>query len=93
MRLTVFDWAGLVTHGVVLALGLGGIVGAVPLPRGRRSGSGLVLMAVSMVVLLVAGRRPPAGLVPALVHVVTFAFALWLLIGPVRRRRLAEEGR
>ena len=92
MRLTVFDWAGLVTHGVVLALGLGGLVGAVPLPRGRRSGFGLVLMAVSMVVLLVAARRPPAGLAPALVHVVTFALALWLLIGPAPPRRLAQEG-
>lgn len=90
MRLTVFDWAGLLTHAVVLVLGLGGLVGAVPLPRGRRSGFGLVMMAVSMVVLLAGARRPTAGVAPALVHVVTFALALWLLIGPARSRRLAQ---
>ena len=41
-------------HVGVLVIGLGGVLGWVRLPRGRRSGAGLGLMAVSMFVLAAA---------------------------------------
>lgn len=41
----------LLTHLGVFIRGLGGIMKVMPLPRGRRSGLGLVLMALAMTIL------------------------------------------
>ena len=43
-------------HVGVLVIGLGGLLGWVRPPRGRRSGAGLGLMALSMFVLAAAER-------------------------------------
>lgn len=88
--LNAFDVAGLTTHVVVLLLGVGGIMGRVALPRGRRSGLGLVLMALAMAVLVVRPSGRGAGLVAAAVHLVSFGVALWLLVGPVPRHAAAR---
>ena len=48
------DLAALLLHVGVLAVGVGGMLGVVALPRGRRSGLGLALMATSMLVLFAA---------------------------------------
>lgn len=83
--LSSFELAGLLTHVAVSPIGAGGSVDIVALPRGRRSGLGLVLMALSMVVLVVQPRwQLGPDLVVAAGHVAFFAIALWLLIGPVR---------
>lgn len=77
-----YELAGLLTHAVVFAVGLGAISGLVPLARGRRSGLGLVLMAASML-LLIIGPGWNLGLAASVGHAVLFFAALWLLIGPV----------
>ena len=48
------ELVALLLHVGVLAIGVGGMLGVVPLPRGRRSGLGLALMATSMLVLFAA---------------------------------------
>lgn len=77
---------GLITHFVVFVLGIGAIAGIVPLARGRRAGFGLVLMALSMT-LLVLEPRWRLGVAGALLYMIGFAAALWLLLGPERRPR------
>lgn len=78
--------ATLVTHLTVFGLGVGGLARWVPLPRGHRTGTGLVLMALAMAVLMLPVAPGVAlGASVSLVHVVLFAIALWLLIGPERR--------
>lgn len=52
--LSQYVFVGLVSHLVVLIVGIGGVAGVVPLPRGRRSGLGLCLMAVAMALLVLA---------------------------------------
>ncbi len=89
--LSPFELAGLLTHLVVLAIGVGGLVGLVPLARGLRSGLGLVLMALAMAVLV----APPIwrfGEPAALGYVVAFAVALWLLIGPASPKSAGAGG-
>lgn len=76
-----YELAGLLTHTVVFAIGLGGVSGLVLLARGRRADLGLVLMAVSMV-LLIVGPGWSLGLAASVGHAVLFFTALWLLIGP-----------
>lgn len=76
----------IVTHAVVLLVGLIGLTGRLALPRGRRTAAGLVLMALAMLVLS-AGRQEVAGLLSGPVHVLLFGTALWLLIGPLEGRR------
>ena len=81
--LSLLEVAGILTHLAVFMIGVFGIAGIVPLPRGRRSGLGLVLMALVMTLLVVK----PGGLLGALAaagYTIGFAGALWLLIGPVR---------
>ncbi len=76
-----FEVLGLVTHAFVLVLGFGGVFGVIPLARGRRSGYGLLLMALSMA-LVVMEPRWQLGIVGALVYTAAFMTALWLLLGP-----------
>ena len=76
-----FEWVGLLTHLVVFAIGLGGLVGLVPLARRRRSGLGLVLMALSMTILVLEPRLH-LGMFAAGAYIVGFVIALWLLLGP-----------
>lgn len=89
--LSLFDLAGLLTHVAVLGLGLAGIADVVALPRGRRSGLGLVLMAVAMAALMIEPRSARGELLQAGIHVVLFSLGLWLLIGPVRRARRRQS--
>lgn len=77
--------AGLLTHLLVLALGIGGIVGIVPLARGRRAGFGLVLITVSMGIVILAPHWN-LGVAGATAYVVGFLAGLWLLLGPEHRR-------
>lgn len=79
--MTQYELAGLLTHAVVLALGVGAISGLVPLARGRCTGLGLVLMAVSMIVLII-GPGWDLGVTASVGHALFFFVALWLLIGP-----------
>ena len=76
-----FELAGLLTHLVVFAIGVSGSLGLVPLPRGRRSGLGLTLMALAMAILVLQPGAPWSTLAAAS-YTVAFALALWLLIGP-----------
>lgn len=78
------EFIGLLTHAFVLLLGLGGMLRIIPFPRGRWTGVGLILMALSMMLLVVAPRlaSPMSG---ALVYAIGFVVALWLLLGPVPR--------
>lgn len=83
---SVSELAGMVTHVGVLSLGVGGLLGLESLPRGRRSGVGLVLMALAMALLIAWPRwRFGPELATAAGHVGLFCVGLWLLIGPVRR--------
>lgn len=50
--LNAFQVAGLATHALVLLIGLGAILGPVPLARGRRAGFGLVFMATAMTIVV-----------------------------------------
>lgn len=89
---TTFQLAGPVTHAVVLGLGLGGLAGRVPLPRGRRSGCGLVLMALAMAPVFVEPRGPAWALTAAGAHLTLFGVALWLLVGPAPRAAQRAAG-
>ena len=89
--LSPFGLAGVLTHLVVLVIGVGRLVGLVPLARRRRSGLGLVLMALAMAVLV----APPLGRLGELAavgYVVAFAVALWLLIGPASPKSAGAGG-
>ena len=81
---TPFELVGLLTHALVLILGLGGLVGLIPLARGRRAGAGLLLMAGSMA-LVVMEPRWNLWLMGAAAYTIAFLAALWLLLGPDRR--------
>lgn len=81
--LNSFQVVGLLTHLIVLALGLGGMIGIVPLARGRRAGSGLVLMAISMDIVILAPRWN-FGMIGVSFYVVGFLAGLWFLLGPER---------
>lgn len=70
-------------HVGVLAVGLGGLLGWVRLPRGRRSGAGLSLMAVSMFVLAAAQRWTLGGWATAAMAG-AFLAGLALVVGPAR---------
>lgn len=71
----------MLAHVGVLVTGVGGILGVVPLPRGRRSGIGLVLMAASMLVLFATPTWIPEAF-GAAGFVATFMPGLWLVAGP-----------
>ena len=86
------ELVALLLHVGVLAIGVGGMLGVVPLPRGRRSGLGLALMATSMLVLFAApawnlGPLATTGFLAA------FVPGLWLVAGPSdgRRRRTTRS--
>lgn len=81
--LSLHELVGMLTHLVVFVIGAGAIAGLLPLARGRRSGLGLVLMALAMIVFTVQPRWPFEALV-AVGYVGIFTAALWLLIGPTR---------
>ena len=75
------DLAALLVHVGVVAVGVGGMLGVIPLPRSRRSGLGLALMGTSMLVLFAApawnlGPLATAGFLAA------FVPGLWLVAGP-----------
>lgn len=80
---TPIELVGLITHAFVLLLGLGGLLGLIPLARGRRAGAGLLLMAGSMALVFMEPQGK-LGLVGAAVYTVAFLTALWLLLGPDR---------
>lgn len=82
---SALEVAGLLTHALVLALGVGGLAGVIPLARGRRGGLGLVLMALAMgiVVLEPTWRLGPLS---AALYTLAFLSGLWLLLGPEKRR-------
>lgn len=90
-NLAPFELAGLLTHVAVLVVGVGGSMGVVPLARGRRSGLGLVLMALAMTVLILEPRWQ-LGSWAAGTYVAGFAVALWLLIGPTSLTYKRSEG-
>lgn len=73
----------LAAHFAVLGIGLAAVLHRVALPRGARSGVGLVLMALSMIAL---AAGPPLHLqtAAAIVFLATFAPGLWAVVGPVR---------
>lgn len=79
------DLAALVVHVGVLSVGVAGMLGALPLPRGRRSGLGLALMAISMLVLF---AEPAWNLGPLATSgfLVTFMPGIWLVAGPAGSR-------
>lgn len=89
--LTPFEMAGLLTHLAVLVIGVGGTVSVVPLARGRRSGLGLVLMALAMAVLVLQPRLN-FGWWAVASYVAGFAVALWMLIGPTSLADKGSEG-
>lgn len=80
---TPFELVELLTHGFVLLLGLGGLIGLIPLARGRRAGLGLLLMAGSMALVFMEPRWQ-LGALGATAYTVAFLTALWLLLGPSR---------
>ena len=80
---TPFELVGLLTHVLVLPLGLGGLLVLIPLARGRRAGAGLLLMAGSMA-LIIMEPRLQLGFVGATAYAAAFLAALWLLLGPDR---------
>ena len=53
----LFELTGFLTYLIVFTIGVGALVGVVPLARGRRAGLGLVLMALAMTLLVLAPRR------------------------------------
>ena len=71
-------------HVGVPAVGFGGVLGWVRLPRGGHSGGGLVLMAVSMLVLAAAGRWV-LGWWATAVMAASFLAGLVLVVGPTLR--------
>lgn len=86
-----FEVAGLLTHLLVVVLGAGGIIGVVPLARGRRAGAGLLLMAGSMG-LVVLEPRWQLGFPGVAAYTMAFLLALWLLLGPERRKQRGGGG-
>jgi len=95
VNLSPFELAGLLTHLDVFVVGLGGSVGILPLARGRRSGLGLILMALSMTVLVLQPVFQPRWLPDgwtAIGYVVGFAIPLWLLIGPASPKNAGADG-
>ena len=86
------ELVALLLHVGVLAVGVAGMLGVVPLPRGRRSGLGLALMATSMLVLFAA---PAWNLGPLATtgFLVAFVPGLWLVAGPSdgRHRRTTRS--
>lgn len=74
----------------VLAVGFGGVLGWVRLPRGGRSGGGLVLMAVSMLVLAAAGRWL-LGWWATVVMAASFLAGLLLVVGPTVRPAFGQH--
>ena len=84
-------------HVGVLIIGLSVLLGWVRLPRGRRSGAGLGLMALSMFLLAAAQRWALGGWATA-VMAAAFLVGLYLVVGPARttaslRRRVARPDR
>jgi hypothetical protein len=77
------DLTALLAHVGVLIIGVGGMLGILPLPRGRRSGLGLALMATSMLVLF-ASPAWNQGLLGAAGFLAAFGPGLWLVAGPGR---------
>lgn len=91
--LSPFETVGLLTHLVVLVIGMGGIAKILPLPRGRRSGLCPTVMALAMTVLVVWPRWQQSGdWVAAMVYAAGFAAAFWLLVGPVRPKTRGAKG-
>ncbi|MEL6065186.1 hypothetical protein [Methylobacterium sp. DCY52] len=84
--LNAFQIAGLVNHALVFLIGVGAILGLVPLARGRRSAFGLVLMAGAMTIVVLEPRLQ-LGAVGVGAHVVGFLSGLWLLLGPATAHR------
>lgn len=91
VSLSSHELVGLLTHIVVFAIGAGAIAGILPLARGRRSGFGLVLMALAMGVFTTQPRWPFEELM-TIGYVGIFIAALWLLIGPARPGGKRSEG-
>lgn len=77
------DLTALLAHVGVLIIGVGGMLGILPLPRGRRSGLGLALMATSMLVLF-ASPAWNQGLLGAAGFLAAFGPGLWLVARPGR---------
>lgn len=77
------DLTALLAHVGVLIIGMAGMLGILPLPRGRRSGLGLALMAISMLMLF-ASPAWNQGLLGAAGFLATFGPGLWLVAGPGR---------
>lgn len=88
--LNAFQIAGLLTHALVLLIGLGAILGLVPLARGRRAGVGLVLMAAAMTIVVLEPLLNLHALGVA-AYVIGFLTGLWLLLGPARRRKTTDR--
>lgn len=86
--LNLFETIGLATHLFVLVIGIGAILGIVPLARGRRAGLGLglVLMALAMT-LMILEPEWQLGMVGAIAYFFGFFIALWLLLGPASSSR------
>lgn len=82
------DLAALLVHVGVLAVGIAGLLDAASLPRGRRSGLGLTLMATSMLVLYGA---PGWHLGPLATwgFLASFLPGIWLVAGPPDHHPLA----
>lgn len=53
---TPFELFELLTHVLVLLLGVGGLIGLIPLARGRRAAAGLLLMAGPMALVVMEPR-------------------------------------
>lgn len=84
--MTLFELIGLLTHFVIFSVGIGAIWGVVPLARGRRTGFGLVLMALAMTVMILEPTWQ-LGAWGAMAYIAGFATALWLLLGPQKSSR------
>lgn len=84
--LNAFPVAGLATHALVLLIGIGAILGLVPLARSRRAGFGLVLMAAAMTIVVLEPRLQ-FGAVGAAAYVVGFLSGLRLLLGSASTRQ------
>lgn len=84
--LNAFQIAGLVTHALVLLIGIGAILGHVPLARRRRAGFGLVLMAAAMTIVVLEPRLQ-LGMMEVGAYVIGFLTGLWLLLGPASWRQ------
>lgn len=78
------------THVVILLVGLLGLTGWLPLPRGRRTAAGLLLMGLAMFVLWPGLQESMGDTLVGPAHLLLFGTALWLLIAPGRRRKLPD---